>query len=283
MRPPSVAAPTADLRGKCVASFGDAQKLRRDGKLMAARSELLKCAQSGCPQIVTAKCVPWLSEVDAALPSVVVLARDLQRRDTTAVRVIIDGEVRREQLDGRAIPVDPGAHQFRFEHVGAPPVEQHVVLVEAQKNRLVQVDFAAQREHAPLPPAPTPAGPVAPPATSLPRSDEQLPTSTILAIAGFSLGGVGLVVGAITGAVSLANGAELADKCPAAVCSEELRAEYDDGVMLAHVATAAFVVGGVGVAFGVASLLATDEADESGAGRVEIRLGPAGASLGLQF
>ena len=92
---------------------------------------------------------------------------------------------------------------------------------------------------------------------------------------------MGLVVGAITGAVSLANGAELADKCPAAVCSEELRAEYDDGVMLAHVATAAFVVGGVGVAFGVASLLATDEADESGAGRVEIRLGPAGASLGM--
>ena len=53
--------------------------------------------------------------------SVVPAAKDKKGRDIVDVKVSIDGKVVTETLDGKALPVDPGVHTFRFETKNAPP------------------------------------------------------------------------------------------------------------------------------------------------------------------
>src|ERR1700685_1640160 len=77
----------ADDKQDCIAASeaGPAQKLR--GSLRGAREPLLICARDGCPAIVRQDCTQWLTEIIAALPSVVVGARDWQGHDLVDVTV----------------------------------------------------------------------------------------------------------------------------------------------------------------------------------------------------
>jgi hypothetical protein len=141
----------------CVVAHEQAQELRRASKLLEARDELVACSQSSCPALVRADCAPWLNDVDNALPSVVVTARDASGTEITDVRMLIDGAPVGERLDGRAIGVDPGEHRFRFEHGLSAPIEQRVVIREGEKSRTMAADFgppverAAQRHGGVLP------------------------------------------------------------------------------------------------------------------------------------
>ena len=92
---------------------------RRTGKLIAAQAELITCSQSSCPAAATVDCVQWLREVEQSLPSVVLSARDAGGHEVANLRVLLDGSPLAEAESGRAIPVDPGAHTFRFESAPA--------------------------------------------------------------------------------------------------------------------------------------------------------------------
>jgi hypothetical protein len=113
-----------------------------------------------CPQIVRKDCTLWLAEVTAALPSVVVGARDAQGHDVLSLQVSLDGKPFASKVDGKAIAVNPGAHTFRFELAGAPPVEEKVVIREGEKNRDIVIAFktpgATSAASAPAPPEPVP-------------------------------------------------------------------------------------------------------------------------------
>ena len=76
-------------------------------------------------------------EVEAAIPSVVVRAKDAHGEDAVDVKVFCDGALLATQLDGRARQVNPGAHTFRFEIEGVAPFDRKVVVGEGEKNRLV--------------------------------------------------------------------------------------------------------------------------------------------------
>lgn len=145
-------------RGACVAAYEANQKLRNEGKLTAARAELLVCTQQACPDFVRPDCIRWLSEVDAQMPSIVIAAKDPRGLDTPAVTVFIDGNKVAEGLDGRPIPLDPGTHQLRLEHAGSPPVEQQLLIQQGVKNRLIDVSFAGTSP----PPQAMPVGPPEP-------------------------------------------------------------------------------------------------------------------------
>jgi hypothetical protein len=72
------------------------------------------------------------------------------------VRVLIDGNLIAERLEGSAFPVDPGEHVLRFERAGSGAITTRVVMSQGEKNRMVTVQFA--------PPAPVPqARPAGPP------------------------------------------------------------------------------------------------------------------------
>lgn len=133
----------ADDTDRCVNAAEEAQRLRRDGHLRAARESLVACARETCPGPVRADCKKWLGEVEADLPTVVVRALEDDGRAISDVRVSIDGAVVLERLDGRAMSVDPGERVFRYERTGRPPIEQRVLVNQGEHDRLVSVVLPA--------------------------------------------------------------------------------------------------------------------------------------------
>ncbi|WP_437932449.1 hypothetical protein WMF37_25380 [Sorangium sp. So ce291] len=152
----------------CAAAYERAQGLRRDGKLIAAREALIACSQPTCPAAAVADCGPWLAEVEKSLPSVVIAARDAGGRERLDVRVLVDGRLLAAALDGKALPVDPGPHTFRYEPAGGPAVEERVLIREGEKNRAITVILGAPPAGAPSSPRPmvAPAAPSAPPSAA---------------------------------------------------------------------------------------------------------------------
>ncbi|HEY6464087.1 MAG TPA: hypothetical protein VIY73_28155 [Polyangiaceae bacterium] len=160
----------------CVSAAEAAQHQRKAAHLRDARASLVACAQSECPRVVRDDCSRWLAEVDEALPTVVMRARDSLGHDLTAVRVSLDGAPLVERLDGKAVAIDPGEHTLRFEspdHVG---VEQRIVVVEGQHERLVDVVFPA-------------AGAIAVPPASAPPPER----TTHRPVASYVVGGFGVL------------------------------------------------------------------------------------------
>jgi hypothetical protein len=125
----------ADEIDRCLAAHPEAQRLRLEGKLRAARTDLLLCARELCPGVVRAECGRWLGEVDGLLPSIVVSARTAGGADVSDARVLVDGEALLDHLDGRPLALDPGSHQIRVESPGFLPFEETAVLSEGDKAR----------------------------------------------------------------------------------------------------------------------------------------------------
>jgi hypothetical protein len=132
----------------CADSYRNAQVQRKNGALKRARESLLVCVSDRCPAVLQPDCTRWLTEVEAALPSVSFAAKDADGKDVTAVRVSIDGQPLTDTLDGKAISIDPGSHTVRFEHAGEVPIEQAIVIREGEKARVVNVSWAKSRPEA---------------------------------------------------------------------------------------------------------------------------------------
>src|ERR1700729_2803743 len=98
----------------CIAASTAGQTLRKQGKLLAARDQMIACARDACPAIVRSHCARWLSEVDAAIPSVVVRAEDAAAGAAIDARLSIDG--RPGKLDGQPVRLDPGEHTLSIEN-----------------------------------------------------------------------------------------------------------------------------------------------------------------------
>jgi hypothetical protein len=132
----------------CAASYEAAQSLRNQQKLRKAREQLAVCAHGSCPSVVTLDCASWLKEVDAAIPTLLIRARDERGRTVSDFRVLVDGEPLTRDLDA-PVPLDPGPHLVRIEATGFAPLEQNVVLRAAEHRRVHESTlFSAGREPA---------------------------------------------------------------------------------------------------------------------------------------
>jgi hypothetical protein len=129
-----------------------------------------------------------LSEVEAALPSIVVTATS-NGAEVADVAVTFDGQPLLSRIDGRSVAVDPGRHVLAFTRDGEEPVSLEVVIREGEKNRAVLARF---RDTAPAAPLKAPL-----PAAEPPRSRGVLPYVLagvgVAGIAGFTtLGLIGV-------------------------------------------------------------------------------------------
>ncbi|MFS8064818.1 MAG: hypothetical protein ACMG6S_00475 [Byssovorax sp.] len=154
----SPATARADQTDACIEASVRGQQLRDQGKLLAAREQLLACGVRSCPRVLQKECAEWLAEVEARTPSIVIGAVDAEGRDTADVKVTLDGAPLVARLGGQAQPIDPGAHRLSFEHAGSATVEQQVILREGERRRVVTVRFPPL---APTAPRAAPAAPVA--------------------------------------------------------------------------------------------------------------------------
>jgi hypothetical protein len=152
--PAFVSEARADADSQCVQAHLDAQRLRREQKLVAARARMVQCAGSTCPALVRADCASWLDDASRSIPSVVVSARDEGGHELTDVSVSIPGRMPSRRIDGTPIELDPGAYRFRYERPGAQPIERDVLLQTGVRNRVIEVTFPGGRraQQRPKPP-----------------------------------------------------------------------------------------------------------------------------------
>jgi hypothetical protein len=232
----------------CAESYESAQKLRKAGKLVAARDQLHLCAEPACPGLMVNDCNKWLDEDQATIPSVVPLATDESGTNLVDVKVTIDG-VPANAPPGQAIDLDPGAHHFVFSRPGSATAEKDALVAVGQKNKPISVVLRSQAV-LPPPPAPLPAPPTPPPAPAGQHSSMSTLGVTGLVVAG--AGVVGLAVGGVFGVLAITgqSGSHCTNNvCPTSTDASSLSSAKTDG----NVSTALFIGGGALAAAGLAT------------------------------
>jgi hypothetical protein len=168
----------------CQGSYVATQRLQRAARLREARREAIACGQDSCSDTVRADCITWLGDIERALPTLVIDARDANGATLADLRIAANGELLTEHWDGRALELDPGEYVLRIQH-GAQVVEAHALIREAEKYRTVPVRFEAL-------PGATPAltdAPASPPAVSYVLGGLSLvglASFAVLAVSGYS-------------------------------------------------------------------------------------------------
>ncbi len=230
----------------CANAFERTQETRRASQLLEAKRQALTCASKSCPALLADPCLSWLEELDAAIPSVVVAVLDATGSDRRSP-VTVDGEPAPEVDAGRPLPLDPGPHLFETT-VDGEVVRAEVVLRAGEQLRRITLR----------------AKPIPPPDAS------DTPLTTVGWVA-LSIGAAGVIVGTVTGVLALSKKADLDEVCvDRSRCPSDRAPDIDTMNTLAHVSTAGFIVGALGVVAGTVLLLIGDD------GPGEVGLGPTG-------
>ncbi len=238
----------ADDKAACLDANGQAQTLRDARRLVDAREQLRICARAECPRVVRSDCVTWLAEVEKALPTVVLSAKDATGKDVREATVTVDGKALATRLDGQALAVDPGPHTFRFERADGAAATQQVVIRDGEKARAVSVVLAAGAPVAPVP-VPVPASPEpVPMPTPAPQDAGSRPSSS-LRLVGWIVGGAGVVAVGVGGGIALA--AKSKDQTAAGEPGLARQTDSQAAVQQGNVATLVMGLGAAAVATGV--------------------------------
>jgi hypothetical protein len=161
--------------------------------------------------------------------------------------VAVGGKAVPDAMIGSDRPTDPGSHEVTATAVGYKPASTTVTLAEGGHQDITLLLEKDPNAVAVVPPTPiTPAtqtgGPVAPPEPAPAHSK----TPAYIAL---GIGGAGLVVGSITGALAFGK----ASDCPNKTCKTQ--SDLDGAKSMATVSTISFGVGIVGMAVGTIMLL----------------------------
>lgn len=239
-RPARGADPTVP---QCLSATEEWLKLRADQKLRQARARLLVCTAASCPAEVREECSRRMQEVSAAIPTVVFEAKDGAGRELSSVKVAMDGEVVAALLDGTAMELNPGRHDFTFEMAGQAPATETLVLREGEKGRHVRIVLGTAPPPAP-PPSPVAAPPVAAPAAAGGPERGQGQRVLGLALAGAGLAGGAL--GGVLGGLTFASWGSANAACPShAGCSAQAIGDRATALDFGTASTAAFLAAGV--------------------------------------
>jgi hypothetical protein len=270
----------ADDTDACISASEIAVAMHKTDKLIDERTSLSICAASTCPDAVSSSCQRRLALVQQAIPSVIFFAKDGSGHDLAAVKVTIDRAPYADHLDGSAIVLDPGEHEFRFEVEGQPPVVERLVLHSNEQNRREIVTIgAASASPSPLA-TPTETGV---PTANASTSGGQTERAIGLVVGG--VGALGLIAGAIAGALAISAHSAYEKDCgsnvgaPAGFCNAAGVRGESDAATKGTVATVAFIAGGVALATGAGLFLFAPK----GSSAPRVGLGPGNLWLQGRF
>ena len=280
---PSLARTARADEAACFAASEKEITLRKQQKLREAVAELVICAAPACPAEVRTECGRRIVELNAALPTLVLVATDAGGNDVIAVTVTVDGAPFASTLDGRALPIDPGSHVLRFEAPGKAPVEKTIVAREGEKDRHISVVLAAGgagagpavvapvvvpgvapgvNGAAAVAPGTPQAGSVAEPT----KSTSSWSTQKTFALIAAGVGLVGIGLGTAEGLAASSDFSTQKKLCGSPTsCTDPAGAlsAHNSTVTAGTVASAGFVVGAVGVVAGVVLWFTAPHAKEA--------------------
>jgi hypothetical protein len=133
----------ADTVEACIRASNTGQEQRKAGRLSDAAQQFASCSRASCPALVRRDCARWAEEVDLMMPTVVFAATDAQGGDRSDVRVFVDGGKVLDRLDGRPMPLDPGAHTVRYEAANGIVTTREFDVRVGERNRIVSMRLEA--------------------------------------------------------------------------------------------------------------------------------------------
>jgi hypothetical protein len=125
----------------CLDVLKEAKAKEQGGELQAARVLLRQCAHNPCSAFVRQQCANRNAKLEMDTPSVVLLVTDAAGGSRSDVQVKVDGEPFASTLDGRALPIDPGMHDFSFIADGHVFATQRILIVQGQRNRFITANI----------------------------------------------------------------------------------------------------------------------------------------------
>lgn len=168
----------------------------------------------------------------------------------------IDGDLVAAAIASSPLRLNPGRHVVRAQAAGYIASER---VVELRERDAVEIHLALLAEGSEPPPEPAGISP--------------------LVWTGFGVAAAGIVVGSITGVMSLKKASKLDDSCPAGSCPPDAESDIDSAYATATASTIAFIVAGVGAGVGVTGLLLSD----FGSPDAQAWLAPGYLSVRLRF
>lgn len=134
----------------CAASHASGQREMKAGRLRLAAELFTACgSDDACPDPIRAECTEFLESVRRTMPTVIFSVIDDAGKDVSNVRVYSTDELLIEQLDGRALEIDPGKHRLRFVLPWGDVLSSDVLIREGEKNRVVEVRLEKNNGAAP--------------------------------------------------------------------------------------------------------------------------------------
>jgi hypothetical protein len=263
----------------CLAASDASLRLGNEHKLRAERAQLLVCAAPSCPEDIRKECLSHVDEVNAEIPTVIFAAKDAAGADLSAVKVMMDGEVLAERLEGSALSIDPGTHTFTFERAGQASVTKEFTIQQAQKDRRELITFAVPGAATATALQPSPAAPSPMETGQGGQRDQGLGTRRILAIVAGGVGVVGLGVGTAFGVVAMSKKSTAQGICPMTMCATAVGvSDWNSASSAGTLSTVGFVIGGVGIA-GAAVLWFTAPKSSPRAPSTQVGFGPGSFQL----
>jgi hypothetical protein len=119
----------------CAFTYRTAVQTELAGRLREAKETYLACAKPACGVLIRNQCSGRYMQLESDIPSVVPLVTDEAGRDRSDVQVTMDSELLTSRVDGRALPVDPGPHEFSVIADGAILARRKVMILQGQRNR----------------------------------------------------------------------------------------------------------------------------------------------------
>jgi len=205
--------------------------------------------------------------VSTKVGAVTITVKGRDGADVADPSVALDGQPINSASLGIRRAIDPGNHVLHVSAQGYKPADLNFPVTSGSnidQPILLEKDLSAP----PPPPAPAPgpatnATPAAAPPGAPPPTAESTPApsnkGSIAPWIAFGVGGVGLVVGAITGGLALGDHSTLASECGSGSCPSNNSKDQSDLSSyhtMGALSTVGFIVAGVGAAAGVILLIA---------------------------
>jgi hypothetical protein len=183
-----------------------------------------------------------------------------------SLTVVVTGGKPDEQtevtIDGVAVPpaaqslprsVDPGHHVIDAKTATAQG-EQAIDIREGEQKK-VEIALVA------IAVAPAPAADTTPPAE--PEPPKRVHSPTTLTFVGIGVTGVGVIVGSVTGLLSIGKKSTLKSQCPNDVCGPSSYSTLNSANTLATVSDVSFAVAGAGAALAIVTLVRGHDAPQA--------------------